>query len=145
MAPSPAKKTAAARVRQAEAGAAAAEAARDTTMLVLRNPAPGQAGIITNQVFDALHAPVEADYAELAEAETALARSLEGHYARVGDEAYAVIREALTASGDMQPSASCASASNRSPPPAAPRHSEIGRLAGQRLAPRARPVFRGIL
>jgi transposase-like protein len=36
-------------------------------------------------------------------AETALARSVDGHYARAGDEAYALIREALTASGDIIP------------------------------------------
>jgi hypothetical protein len=35
--------------------------------------------------------------------ETLLARSLDGHYARGGDEAYALIREALTASGDICP------------------------------------------
>jgi hypothetical protein len=36
-------------------------------------------------------------------AETLLARSLDGHYARAGDEAYALIREALTTSGDIIP------------------------------------------
>jgi transposase-like protein len=36
-------------------------------------------------------------------AETALARALDGRYARAGDEAYALIREALTASGDIIP------------------------------------------
>jgi hypothetical protein len=36
-------------------------------------------------------------------AETTLARALNGHYARAGDEAYALIREALTASGDIIP------------------------------------------
>jgi hypothetical protein len=36
-------------------------------------------------------------------AETALARALDGHYARAGDEAYALIREALTGSGDIIP------------------------------------------
>src|SRR5580693_2854374 len=36
-------------------------------------------------------------------AETVLARALDGRYARAGDEAYALIREALTASGDIQP------------------------------------------
>ena len=34
-------------------------------------------------------------------AETILARTLNGHYARAGDEAYALIREALHASGDI--------------------------------------------
>jgi hypothetical protein len=36
-------------------------------------------------------------------AETTLARALDGHYARAGDEAYALIREALTTSGDICP------------------------------------------
>jgi hypothetical protein len=36
-------------------------------------------------------------------AETALACALHGHHPRAGDEAYALIREALTASGDIQP------------------------------------------
>ena len=36
-------------------------------------------------------------------AETTLARALDGAYARAGDEAYALIREALTASGDIIP------------------------------------------
>ena len=36
-------------------------------------------------------------------AETALARALDGRYARAGDEAYALTREALTASGDICP------------------------------------------
>ncbi len=36
-------------------------------------------------------------------AETTLARALDGSYARAGDEAYALIREALTASGDIIP------------------------------------------
>jgi len=35
--------------------------------------------------------------------ETALARALAGHYARAGDEACALIREALTVSGDICP------------------------------------------
>ena len=36
-------------------------------------------------------------------AETTLARTLDGHYARAGDEAYALIREALVTSGDIIP------------------------------------------
>jgi len=36
-------------------------------------------------------------------AETVLARALNGHCARAGDEAYALIREALTAAGDIIP------------------------------------------
>ncbi len=144
MVPNPAKKTAAARIRAAEAAAQAAETARDATLLQLRSPAPGQAAYLTNQVINALHAPVEAAWRELEDAdqaaaaiparvplgelapdmmrldaetkqithairmaayntETALARALHGHYARAGDEAYALIREALTISGDIRP------------------------------------------
>jgi transposase-like protein len=142
--PNPAKKTAAARIRAAEAAAQAAEAARDAALLQLRSPAPGQAAYLTNQVINALAAPVEAAWQELEQAgqaaaaiparvplsaltpdmvrldaetkqithairmaaynaETVLARALDGHYARAGDEAYALIREALTASGDIVP------------------------------------------
>jgi len=36
-------------------------------------------------------------------AETTLARALHGNYARAADEAYALIREALHASGDIIP------------------------------------------
>ncbi len=36
-------------------------------------------------------------------AETTLAGNLDGHYARAEDEAYALIREALTTSGDIRP------------------------------------------
>jgi hypothetical protein len=144
MVPNPARKTAAARVRQAEAAAQAAETARDAALLQLRSPAPGQAAYLTNQMINALAAPVEAAYLELEQAEqaaaampariplgelapdmvrlnaetkqithairmaaynaeTTLARALHGHYARAGDEAYALIREALTASGDICP------------------------------------------
>ena len=144
MVPNPAKKTAAARIRQAEAAAQAAETARDAALLQLRSPAPGQAAWITNQVINALAAPVEAAWHELDDAgqaaaatparvplgtlapdmarldaetkqithairmaaynaETALARALDGHYARAGHEAHALIREALTVSGDICP------------------------------------------
>ena len=142
--PNPAKKTAAARIRAAEAAAQAAETARDAALLQLRSPAPGQAAYLSNQVINALAAPVEAAWQELEQAgqaaaavparvplsaltpdmvrldaetkqithairmaaynaETVLARALDGHYARAGDEAYALIREALTASGDIVP------------------------------------------
>ena len=142
--PNPAKKTAAAQVRHAEILAAAAQAQRDASLAALRNPAPGQPVTITNQMINALDAPVEAAWAELqaaadaaaavparirlaeiapdmvrleaeikqithairmaaCNAETALARALDGHYARAGDEAYALIREALTGSGDIIP------------------------------------------
>jgi transposase-like protein len=144
MVPNPAKKASAARIRQAEAAALAAEAARDAALLELRSPAPGQAAYLTNQVINALDAPVEAAWRDLDDAEqaaaaiparvrlgelapdmvrldaevkqithairmaaynaeTALARVLDGHYARAGDEAYALIREALAASGDIIP------------------------------------------
>jgi transposase len=144
MVPNPAKKAAAARIRQAEAAAQAAETARDAALLHLRSPAPGQAAWITNQVINALAAPVEAAWHELDDAgqaaaatparvplgtlapdmarldaetkqithairmaaynaETALARALHGHYARASDEAYALVREALTTSGDVRP------------------------------------------
>ena len=144
MVPNPARKTAATQVRRAEAAARAAETARDAALLQLRSPAPGQAAYLTNQVINALAAPVEAAWRELDDAEktaaatparvplgtlasdmvrldtetkqithairmaaynaeTTLARALDGHYARAGDEAYALIREALTASGDIHP------------------------------------------
>ena len=144
MVPNPAKKTGAAQVRAAEQAVAAAEAARDTKMLTLRSPAPGQAILLTNQVLNGLNGPVETAHAELAEAEgaaaatparvrlgdlapdmmrldtetkqithaiqmaaynaeTTLARNLDGHYPRAEDEAYALIREALTTSGDITP------------------------------------------
>jgi Helix-turn-helix domain len=144
MVPNPAKKTAAARIRAAEQAIAAAETARDAALLELRSPAPGQAAYLSNQVINALAAPVEAAWRELDDAsqaaaalparirlgdlapdmvrldaeikqithairmaaynaETALARALHGHYARAGDEAYAIIREALTVSGDIYP------------------------------------------
>jgi transposase len=144
MVPNPARKTAAARIRQAEAAAQAAGTARDAALLQLRSPAPGQAAYLTNQVINALAAPVEAASRELEQAdsaaaaipgriplgtlapdmvrldtetkqithairmaaynaETTLARALNGHYARAGDEAYALIREALTTSGDIHP------------------------------------------
>jgi transposase-like protein len=142
--PNPAKKAAAAQVRRAEILAAAAQAQRDASLAELRNPAPGQPALITNQMINALDAPVEAAHRELEAAadaaaavparirldqiapdmvrleaevkqithairmaacntETALARGLDGHYARAGDEAYALIREALTVSGDIIP------------------------------------------
>jgi len=133
------------RPRQAgRSRAQAAETARDAALLELRSPAPGQAAYLTNQVINALAAPVEGAYQELEEADTAaaavpariplgelapdmvrldaevkqithairmaaynaetlLARALDGHYARAGDEACALIREALTVSGDIIP------------------------------------------
>jgi transposase-like protein len=142
--PNPAKKAAAAQVRHTEVLAAAAQAQRDASLAALRNPAPGQPVTITNQMINALDAPVEAAWAGLQAAqdaaaavparirldqiapdmvrldaetkqithairmaayntESTLARALDGHYARAGDEAYALIREALTVSGDIIP------------------------------------------
>ncbi len=145
--PNPAKRAAAAQVRRAEELAGQAEAERDARLLQLRSPAPGHASYLTNQMLNALNAPVEtawqeSDAAEQAaaeiparirlgdlspdmmlleaeakqithairmaayNAETALARALDGYYARAGDEAYALIREALVTSGDIIPSGS---------------------------------------
>src|SRR6202453_1154451 len=73
MVPNPARKAAAARVRQAEAAAQAAEAARDAALLELRSPAPGQAAYLSNQVINALAAPVEAAWRDLDDAEQAAA------------------------------------------------------------------------
>ncbi len=110
----------------------------------MRNPAPGQEALITNQALAKLDAPVAAARRKLEEAqaaakatpakiplsehnpgmvrldtetklithairmaacnaETILARALDGHYSRAGDEAYALIRETLTTSGDIIP------------------------------------------
>ena len=57
-------------------------------------------------------------------AETILARALHGHYARAGDEACALIREALTTSGDIPPRpdpARTARPAHRAPPHPRPR------------------------
>jgi len=128
--PNPAKKAAAAQVRRAEIPAAAAQAQRDASLAALRNPPPGQPVTITNQMINALDAPIQAACQELeaaeqaaaatpariplgeltpdmvrleaevkqithairiaaCNAETTLARALDGHYARAGDEACA--------------------------------------------------------
>src|SRR5207344_2277729 len=71
--PNPAKKAAAAQVRHAEILAAAAGAQRDASLAALRNPAPGEPVTITNQMINALDAPVQAAYRELEEADTAAA------------------------------------------------------------------------
>ena len=68
--PNPAKKAAAAQVRHAEILAAAAQAHRDASLAALRNPAPGQPVTITNQMINALDAPVQAAYRELEEADS---------------------------------------------------------------------------
>ena len=55
-------------------------------------------------------------------AETILARALHGHYARAADEAFALIREALTATATSSTAtASCTCGSTRSRAPAHPR------------------------
>ena len=71
--PNPANKAAAAQVRRAETLAAAAGAERDARLLELRSPEPGQASYLTNEMINALNAPVEAAYRELAAAEDAAA------------------------------------------------------------------------
>jgi transposase len=71
--PSPAKKAAAARIRRADAAVEAAAADRDAKLLELRSPAPGQPVTITNQVLNALNAPVEAACTELGAAQAAAA------------------------------------------------------------------------
>ena len=99
--PNPAKKAAAAQVRHAEILAAAAQAQRDASLAALRNPPPGQPVTITNQMINALDAPAEAAWAELHAAQDAAAAV--SARIRPGDEAYALIREALTGSGDIIP------------------------------------------
>jgi transposase-like protein len=144
MIPNPAKKTAAAAVKNARAALAAAEAAREDKLAALRSPAPGTTAVITNQDLRKLDAPVGAARRKLEtaqaearatpakiplgghnpdmvrldtetklithairmaayNAETALARALDGRYARADDEAYALIREAFGTSGDIIP------------------------------------------
>ena len=73
MVPNPARKTAAARIRRAAAAVQAAETARDAALLQLPSPAPGQAACLTNQVINALAAPVEDAWRDLDEAGQAAA------------------------------------------------------------------------
>jgi hypothetical protein len=142
--PNPAKKKAAAAVKTAKKNLADAQAAREAKLTALRNPAPGQETLITNQALARLDTPVTAARRKLEDAraaaaatpakiplsehnpdmvrldtetklithairmaaynaETILARALDGAYARAGEEAYALIREALTTSGDIIP------------------------------------------
>ncbi len=142
--PNPAKKKAAAAVKTAKKNLADAQAAREAKLTALRNPAPGQENLITNQALARLDTPVTAARRKLEDAqaaaratpakiplsehnpdmvrldtetklithairmaaynaETILARALDGAYARAGEEAYALIREALTTSGDIIP------------------------------------------
>jgi len=58
--PNPAKKTAAATVKNATKNLAEAEAARQRKLDKLRSPAPGQEAVITNAMLARLDAPVEA-------------------------------------------------------------------------------------
>ena len=81
-------------------------------------------------------------------AETALARALHGHYTRAGDEAYALIREALAVSGDICPGNG--ELLIRLDPLTAPAHQGPGRALRpahrrRRLLPRhrSRPALRG--
>jgi transposase len=70
-------------------------------------------------------------------AETTLARALDGHYARAGDEAYALIREALTVSGDIIPGPG--ELLIRLDPLTAPRRTQaLAALCGQLTQARAR-------
>jgi len=70
-------------------------------------------------------------------AETILARALTSHYSRAGDEAYALIREALTTSGDLIPAD--ATLTIRLDPLTAPRRSRaLASLCEQLSATRTR-------
>src|SRR5215472_3222709 len=71
--PDQAKKAGAAQVRRAETLVAAAGAERDAWLLELRSLAPGQESYLTNEIINALNAPAEAAYRELAAAEDAAA------------------------------------------------------------------------
>jgi len=71
--PDQAKEAGAAQVRRAETLVAAAGAERDAWLLELRSPAPGQESYLTNEIVNALNAPTEAAYRELAAAEDAAA------------------------------------------------------------------------
>ena len=81
-------------------------------------------------------------------AETSLARALNGSYARAGDEAYALIREALHASGDIIPGDSTLTIRLgpliRSPPHPRPRRALRPAQHHRDLLPRhpARPALR---
>jgi transposase-like protein len=88
MVPDPAKKTAAAAVKTAKKTLASAQTAREA------NPAMVKLDTETKLITHAIRMAA-------CNAETILARALNGRYARAGDEAYALIREALHASGDI--------------------------------------------
>jgi hypothetical protein len=146
--PNPAKKTAHQQQQAARGRLRHAEQTRDDQLLQLRSPAPGTASTITNQMHDAITAPVrdarsQVDAAaathrqtparlplaavrpgqQVLESETklinhtirmaafntqtALARAVRTAtgYRRAAHEAHALIRAALTGSGDIEPTA----------------------------------------
>ena len=87
----------------AEAACAALDAAQETAAgtparLPLGDVAPGtvRPGTETKLITHAIRMAA-------CNTETTLARALQGHYARAEDEAYALIREALTTAGDIEP------------------------------------------
>ena len=82
--------------RKLEAAQATAKAVPAKIPLSQHNPGMVKLDVQTKLIT---HAIRMAAY----NAETILARALNGHYARAGDEGYALIREALTASGDIIP------------------------------------------
>ena len=79
-------------------------------------------------------------------AETLLARALDGHYTRAGHEAYALIRDALTASGDIIPGHGQLLI-RPDPRPAGPRHSPPSATSSTKPRPAtghpSRPALRG--
>ena len=150
MVPNPAKKTAAAAVKDARKTLADAGTARQRKLGELRSPAPGSQTLITNAMLARLDAPADAARRSLQSAqaqakatpakiplrehnpnlvrleaqaklithaikmaafnaETSLARALNGSYARAGDEPYAFIRKPCT------PAATSSSATAPSP------------------------------
>jgi transposase-like protein len=69
--PNPARAATKTAVTDAEIGLAEAETARDTALLALRTPAPGQSVLISNQILNALSEPVEAARNHLDRAQSA--------------------------------------------------------------------------
>jgi hypothetical protein len=80
-------------------------------------------------------------------AETLLARALVGHYTRAGDEAYALIREALTTSGDIPGHGQLLIRPDPLTRPAGPRHSPPSATSSTKPRPAtwhpSRPALRG--
>ena len=100
------------RLDELEAAQAAATAIPAQIPLGEHNPNMVQLDTETKQIT---HAIRMAAY----NTETILARALNSHYARAGDEAYALIREALHTSGDIthpRPAAHPARPAHRTPP-----------------------------